>query len=312
MIEAFIKALFRQFGFQVTRLARQSGFTNSEAPLQFGPYKISTNNEMLRQSYANHPENNRVITRLVSVLHGEGNPCSVIDIGANCGDSAALAKCGGATSILCIEGDPKLRETLHLNVDQLGDVTVRSTFLGESRGKIVASVEKAGWNSTLVTAVITATKQTIDIDTLDNLANDWSALNCLRLIKCDAEGCDVQILFGGRSTLSNRQPVLLFEYNREAMAQIGESGFRIFSFLRGLNYETTLFYDAFGRFLCAGSLEDVEFLRDLHDYADGKSGKVYYYDVVTFSKNDAFLAQRFLELERQHRQHLILSEYLNN
>jgi len=306
MIKSFSKALLRHVGLQVTRLPKQSRFINPQQPLRFGPYNINTDNQALRQSYATYPETNRVITRLVSALNAEGYPCAVVDIGANCGDSAALAKCGGATSILCIEGDPKLCETLHANIAQLGGVTVRPTFLGESQGKMAVRVEKAGWNSTLVTATVTTSTQTINIDTLDHLVNDWHALDRLRLIKCDTEGFDVRILVGGRSTLANRQPVLLFEYNREAMAQTGESGFRVFSFLRELNYRTILFYDAFGRFICEGSLENVEFLRDLHDYADGKFGKVYYYDVVTFSRNDDSLAQRFLELERQHRRQITL------
>jgi FkbM family methyltransferase len=301
VIKSSINALLNRVGLQVTRLPRHSRFIDRYQPLRFGPYNIYTDSQALRQSYATYPEMNRVITRIVSALNAEGTPCSVIDIGANCGDSAALAKCGGATSILCIEGDPKLCETLRVNVAQLGNVTVRRSFLGESRGKMAVSVEKAGWNSTLVTTSVTASTQTIDIDTLDHLVSDWHALDRLRLIKCDTEGFDVRILVGGRSTLANRQPVLLFEYNREAMAQTGESGFRVFSFLRELNYRTILFYDAFGRFICEGSLENVEFLRDLHDYADGKFGKVNYYDLVTFSKNDDSLARRFLELERQLR-----------
>lgn len=307
MIKLFIKSLLRHIGLQVTALPKQARFVNSQQPLQFGPYNINTVSQELRQSYATYPETNRVITRLVSALNAEGNPCAVIDIGANCGDSAALAKCGGATSILCIEGDPKLCEALRANIAQLGDVTVLPTFLGESQGKIAVSVEKAGWNDTLVTTTVTTSTKTINIDTLDHLVNDWHALDRLRLIKCDTEGFDVRILIGGRSTLADRQPVLLFEYNREAMAQSGESGFRVFSFLRELNYRTILFYDAFGRFVCEGSLENVEFLRDLHDYADGKFGKVYYYDVVTFSKTDDSLAQRFLEFERQHRREITLS-----
>ena len=307
MIKLFIKSLLRHIGLQVTALPKQARFVNSQQPLRFGPYNINTVSQELRQSYATYPETNRVITRLVSALNAEGNPCAVIDIGANCGDSAALAKCGGATSILCIEGDPKLCEALRANIAQLGDVTVLPTFLGESQGKIAVRVEKAGWNDTLVTTTVTTSTKTINIDTLDHLVNDWHALDRLRLIKCDTEGFDVRILIGGRSTLADRQPVLLFEYNREAMAQSGESGFRVFSFLRELNYRTILFYDAFGRFVCEGSLENVEFLRDLHDYADGKFGKVYYYDVVTFSKTDDSLAQRFLEFERQHRREITLS-----
>ena len=88
------------------------------------------------------------------------------------------------------------------------------------------------------------------------------------------------------------------------MAQTGEPGFRVFSLLQKLGYDRLLFYDAYGRFMCAASLDQVDLLTDLHEYADGKFGKVYYYDIVAFAQSDGDLARRFVESERRHRENI--------
>jgi FkbM family methyltransferase len=303
MLKRIVKAVFRKFGLQISKLPRQSESRGDLRPLCFGSYIIHTDNEALINSYSVYPETNRVITRLVAALVSRNTVVSMIDIGANCGDSAVLAKCGGDIPVLCIEGDSRLAELLHSNLADFKGITTRQVFLGENQTEVMVNVEKAGWNNTLVTNDPNAT-QNIVLETLDSVAGNWSGLSQLKFVKCDTEGYDVRILFGGKSTLASQQPVILFEYNREAMAQTGEEGFRVFQFLRELNYDRLLIYDAFGRFICATTLEYLDLLRDLHEYADGKSGKVYYYDILAFSKKDEELAKSFSDAERCHRARL--------
>jgi FkbM family methyltransferase len=265
-----------------------------------GCYTVLTDSEALRHAYETSPEVNSVITRLVAALISGSTSAAMIDIGANCGDSVALAKSGGPVSVLCVDGDPTVCELLRRNVAQFAGVTVREVLLGETVGTISAEIIKAGWNSTLVTDNISDPKQ-ISLDTLDRVVSTWEALPRLRFIKCDAEGFDVRILFGARATLTTRRPVLLFEYNRDAMALTGEPGFRVFSYLREVGYSRVLFYDHRGRFLCAATLEDTTLLCDLHDYADGRRGEVCYYDVVAFHASDDSLSVGFIDEERRRR-----------
>jgi len=303
MLKKIVRDAFRKFGLQISKLPHQLKSRGDFRPLQFGPYTIRTDNEALINTYSFHPETNQVITRIVAALIFPKAEASMIDIGANCGDSSVLAKCGGDIPILCIEGDAQLSELLRANLVGFKDITIRQVFLGENQTKIMVNVEKAGWNNTLVTKDSGGT-QSIALETLDSVTGNWSGLSQLRFVKCDTEGYDVRILFGGKSLLADRQPVLLFEYNREAMTQTGEEGFRIFRFLHELNYDKLLIYDAFGRFICVTTLENLDLLRDLHEYADGKSGKVYYYDILAFSKKDEELAKKMSDAERRHRARL--------
>lgn len=298
MMKSLINAVLCGAGYQINRIPDHVVRMRRQSVLEFGPYRIRTDNKGLFDAYS-HPETNRVITRLVSELVKSGR-VAMIDVGANCGDTAALAKCGGPAAILCVEGDPSLCALLRANTAQFEDTVVREVFLGEKAGKMVVSMEKAGLNNTLA-ARGNAEKQTVVLETLDHLVRDWGDVADLRLIKCDAEGFDVRILIGGQQTLAACHPVLLFEYNRDSMVQTEEPGVRIFAFLKDLDYDQMLVYDNAGRFFCAGELNDLDFVRDLHDYADGKHRKIDYYDFVVFSKGDRPFARRFLESERLYR-----------
>jgi FkbM family methyltransferase len=300
MIKPVIKAIFHVCGLQLTRLRPPQPPVNALSTLRVGGYAILTQSDEMRRSYETSPEYNKVITRLVLALSAGGRSTAMIDIGANCGDSVALAKSGGPISVLCIEGDPLVCELLRRNVAQFTEVTARKVMLGERVGVVAAEVIKVGWNSTLVTTNVTNPQQ-IALETLDRVVSDWEALSRLRFIKCDAEGFDVRILLGAENTLAERRPVLLFEYNRDAMELTDEPGFRVFAYLRRLGYARILVYDAAGRFLCASTLKDTSLLCDLHEYADGHNGILYYYDVIVFHSCDEDLALQFIHQERCYR-----------
>jgi FkbM family methyltransferase len=298
MLKSLINTALRNAGYQFNRLPEREVRMRRQSVLEFGPYRIRTNNKGLFDAYS-HPETNQVITRLVAALTKCG-PVAMIDVGANCGDTAALAKCGGPAAILCVEGDPSLCASLRANAAQFEDVAVRQVFLGETAGGMDVSMEMAGSNN-MLSVRGNASKQTIVLDTLDRLVQDWPQAANLRFIKCDTEGFDVRILLGGRQTLVQRQPALLFEYNRGAMDQTDEPGLRIFSFLKEIGYDQFLVYDNMGRYVCAATLENMDFIRDLHDYADNSDGMINYYDFLVFSRKDGEFGQHFLESERRHR-----------
>jgi FkbM family methyltransferase len=308
MLKSSIKKLFAIVGLQVRRIPSvpsPTPPTPSVGHLRFGSYTIETDNVELMRSYRDYPETNTAIGRLVSLLAKNGS-MAMIDIGANCGDSLAIAKQASPNSeVLCIEGDKQLHSTLTLNSKQFSGVTIKNCYLGENKTQITVAMDKRGYNNTLIhgNAGCEETEE-ISIETLDDVVSSWQGLSRLRFIKCDTEGYDVKVLLGGISTLKAYQPVLFFEYNREAMKSNGESGFRIFSRLAEAGYRYAGFYDAFGRFILELDLANMRQIEDLHEYADGKYGKVYYYDVAVFSMKDDALAAEFFREERRRRDRL--------
>ena len=118
--KALVRSAFRMCGLQVTRTPAHRDPVVGLSPLRVGCYTVLTDSEALRRAYEISPEVNSVITRLVAALVSDSAPTAMIDIGANCGDSVALAKSGGPVSVLCIEGDPTVCELLRRNVAQFG------------------------------------------------------------------------------------------------------------------------------------------------------------------------------------------------
>jgi FkbM family methyltransferase len=303
MLKALARKALATLGLEARRLPRPpapASASGQSGSLRFGVYTIVTDNAELVRSYHNYPETNAVIGRLVSLL-ARHQPIAMIDIGANCGDSLAIAKqASPAVEVLCIEGDGHLCSTLRSNATQFSDVTIKNCYLGEKATQIVVSVYKRGQNNTLVhNKPNNGHTEIVAIEALDDVVLSWRGLPRLRFIKCDTEGYDVRVLLGGLSTLRSHQPVLLFEYNREAMRASGETGLRIFSALVEAQYLHGGFYDAFGRFILEGDLTDQRLIEDLHAYADGQHGKVLYYDIVTFARKDRALAAEFFTEERR-------------
>ena len=107
-----------------------------------------------------------------------------------------------------------------------------------------------------------------------------------KLVKIDTEGFDCPIIRGGAKFIRQTRPVIAFEYNRDNMEAIGEKGLDTLSLLSGLGYSQVAFHDCDGRFFATAPMSDTAFIRDLHDYADGKHGAIYYFDLTVFHRDD--------------------------
>lgn len=295
-LNALIGRILQVFGLQISRLPNQPV---KNGLLKLGDFLLATDNRELIRSYRDHPLTNRVITRVVSALSAERPEISMIDVGANCGDSAALAKMAHDLPIFCIEPDPHVFAFLKQNMAGFHEVQAVQQYLGESNAMTQGfAVQKAGWNMTLVQ---TDGGTQLDLKTLDEVSFEWSGRAQLGFLKCDTEGFDVRILHGARQLLMDCQPVILFEYNRETMSAGGEEGSRVFRFLEGLGYGPVLFYDAYGRFLAAADVKQHDLMMDFHDYAEALMGKVLYYDVLVFPRRSELKAAAFVASERQFR-----------
>lgn len=295
-LNALIGRILQIFGLQISRLPNQPV---KNGCLKLGDFHLATDNRELIRSYRDYPLTNRVITRIVSALSADAPEMTMIDVGANCGDSAALAKIAHDLPILCIEPDPHVFEFLKQNMAGLREVQSVQHYLGEANAKTQGfAVQKAGWNMTLVQ---TTGGNQLDLKPLDEISSDWPGRAQLGFLKCDTEGFDVRILHGAQQLLKDCQPVILFEYNRETMSAGGEEGSRVFRYLEGLGYGPVLFYDAYGRFLAASDLKKHDLMMDFHDYAEALMGKVLYYDILVFPRCAELKAEVFVASERLFR-----------
>ncbi len=254
----------------------------------------------LVQCYSQFPDSIGQLGRLASLLHGKYPNLAAIDIGANVGDTACIIKSAADIPLLCIEGDDFCFGFLEKNARQFQNVAVHKLFLGEKTEIISATVEKTGWNTTIKPDSDGSAKR-IEVTSLDDFLATQPGAADHKLVKIDTEGFDCPIIRGGAKFIQQTHPVIAFEYNRDNMDAIGENGLETLAMLAHLGYSQIVFHDCHGRFFCPASMSDHALIRNLHDYADGKHGAIYYFDITIFHKDDDDVAQAFIKAEQVQR-----------
>lgn len=245
--------------------------------------------------YVAHPDYTSQLGRLASIIRKKYPAVAVIDVGSNVGDTACIIKSAEDIPLLCVEGDDFTFGFLEKNLKQFQNVVPHKLFLGEKTGRLPVRLEKSGWNTTILPGEAGAAS--IQITTLDDFLATQKNLENFKFLKIDAEGFDCAILRGAGKFIQTIHPVITFEYNRENMRLIGETGIDTLLMLRDWGYSKITFHDARGRFLCLASLEDTSLIMDLHEYVDD-FGDLYYYDITVFHRDDGDLAASFVEGER--------------
>ncbi|MCW1923526.1 FkbM family methyltransferase [Luteolibacter arcticus] len=244
--------------------------------------------------YAVNPDYGSQIGRLAGYLKETTGEYLAIDVGANVGDTLAIIRQAADVPVMCVEGDPKCAALFRENSRIYDRVELVDTFLSESEGNENVTVQKDGWNATLIPE---AGGAPMSFRTLDSVASGRS-LPC-GLLKLDVEGYEWKILRGARELLTKDQPVICIEYN------IRHSGFPPEEFVRGmeglrdLGYDQVIVYESQGALLSTFSLSDGwEDYLDLHHFLRLGLSPVLYVDLTIFPSSKGKLGGDFAAKER--------------
>ena len=169
---------------------------------------------------------------------------SVVDIGAHKGAYTYWMRraVGASGRVYAFEPQPTLSQRLQALVapERYGNVMVENYGLSSSAGTLMLKLPhvdgspSASFEETAHTAAdsleIAVAVTTID----DYFLNGPGAGNLISLIKCDAEGHELEIFRGGEQLLRTQGPDLLFECElRHRHGPLEE----VFEYLKGLGYE---------------------------------------------------------------------------
>ncbi|HEY2030290.1 MAG TPA: FkbM family methyltransferase [Myxococcales bacterium] len=229
------------------------------------------------------------LARAVAARHPEG---SVVDIGANVGDSAAVIRSGCDLPLLCIEGDPRFFALLQRNAPALGaDVRLVQALVGDGAESAQVSLSSSFGTARLVKG------GEVRLESLQTIL-EREKLPTPGLVKIDTDGYDCRIVTANLTLLRRHKPVLFFEYDPAFYPH----DFDALGFFRGLaaaEYDRLLVYENTGDFLLSLRLSDEAALRDLHEHYRGRKS-LRYADLCLFSGADADLAASFHESELAH------------
>jgi FkbM family methyltransferase len=269
--------------------------------VQIGDYKIlMPGNNAQISLYKYNPAANTQMARLAQLVYNKYPDSTMIDIGANVGDTIAVVRSITTIPIIAIEGDAFSYSFLQKNATQFKDVYTLSEYLGEEKKAMQVTMEKEGWNNTIIPT--TGGDAVINLKTLDDVIAEHNLeTRNIKLLKIDTEGFDTIILRGCRKTISLNNLVLYFEYNGENMNTIGEKGFDTLMQLKDFGYSDIHIFDCTDNLIMATTLDNKDTLQQLHDYAHMHKTMIPYFDICVFHKDDTDLAEDFLKLEKSHQ-----------
>jgi FkbM family methyltransferase len=233
------------------------------------------------------------LRRLAGFVRRQAGRLCMIDVGANVGDSWALAGSEPGDAFLLVEGSERWFRLLELNTAGAPGVERVRCLIADRPGERAARVIEASGTGR---PVEDGGGATATLRTVDELVAERPAFRAANLLKVDVDGWDGRVLRGARGLLAAAGPALLFECHPGLLAAAGDDAGELLAWLADLGYRRFVIYENRGTLVAAIGAGDRAPFRALLDEA-GRRGTEYYYDVAAFRDPDA--AARFLAGERE-------------
>lgn len=205
-----------------------------------------------------HPLYDRAIGRIAAEAGG-----SIVDIGANVGDTAAEIRSHTDAPVLCVEGDDRFFAILTRNAARLEPVELEHAFVeAPAQGRL----ERARG-----TARVVAGTGELRSMSLGAILDRHPTFAEPALVKLDTDGLDVPIVLANLDYFARVKPVLFFEYDPHLGATPD-----VFERLLEVGYRRMEVYENTGEHACS-----VELPGSIHDEYVGYGG-ARYADVCAF------------------------------
>ena len=296
-----IRDFLNRFGYDIVKTGiPYIPKTKKDSSVMVGKYPVlmpGNNNQLA--NYKIYPDLNSQLGRLAVAIFTKYPGMSVIDVGANVGDTIAVLKSAVDVPVIAVEGDEVCCEYLEKNIRQFQQVHIIKKFLGDKSHTVNVNLENPGWNTTIIPGE-SGNKQ-VSFSTLDEvfISAGFSA-HQVKLLKVDVEGFDTIVLRGATEIIHEHKPVLFFEYNRKNMKVIKEDGLSTILSFEKLGYFKIIFFDHKGNLVLATDMENSEVVTYMHNYISSDKNLLAYYDICIFHKTDTEIAEEFLTGERKY------------
>ncbi|MBF0305506.1 MAG: FkbM family methyltransferase [Alphaproteobacteria bacterium] len=244
----------------------------------------------------------------VARLVGDKYPkATMIDIGANIGDSAALIRKHGDFPLLCVEGNPSFGQLLAENIQRIGgDIEVEPSFIGPE-GTAVAPDQilddEKGSSRVVCDGAPARGGEAARMIGLQTLLGKHPRFANPRLVKIDTDGYDFFIITTSIDLLSRLKPVIFYECAIFERPGGPDESINAMRALIAGGYRHFIVYDNFGNFLVHLTENDMGKFIDLIVYliSNAVNGTaVYYYDICAFHGNDGDVFNNVRDAEVAH------------
>ncbi len=235
-----------------------------------------------------YPEYNQNLGKIAKAIEEKYPSNSIIDVGANIGDSVAIIHKYVKSPILCIEGNDLYLPLLRANTSSLTNVCIEDSFVGDE--EVVVST-----HSSLGTAFIEKSSgDGIKVKKISTILDKHPTFKNSKLFKTDTDGFDNKILKGAKAYFNEIKPIIFFEYDPYFLSKQNEIGYDIFGYLNNLGYSDLMLFENTGRYIFTINTELERELVELHNYFNQNGEK--YMDICAIHENDKDIIQKIIKL----------------
>lgn len=236
-----------------------------------------------------HPLYDRFLPVLCKHLTG---PKTIVDVGANIGDTAVAMAQHCSNPILCIEPSPHFYPYLTKNLELLptGErFKALQTMIGT--GKFAGELDHSKGTARLV---LDSSHNAIPFVALDSLKD---TIRDSILIKSDTDGFDFDVLLSAKSLIEKDHPILYWENEIQGPVQL--HGFLLlYEMLQQEGYDHIHVFDNFGNLLLEGAtVRDLVSLNEyLHSMRSFNQTRTFYYvDILATTNSHVSVVNAALE-----------------
>lgn len=173
-------------------------------------------------------------------LLADSAPLTVLDVGANVGDSTVQILHAADGKALCIEADPAYLEFLHRNVDADDRVAVVEALLAVDAQPTARTAVRTGGTTRFAEGSDPNAMPTVSPA---SLRADFPDFDRLRLVKSDTDGYDVDLVPAIAEAWADAHPVLFFEYDPYLTRIAGLDPEAVWPRLEALGYRDVAVWD---------------------------------------------------------------------
>ncbi|MFF7977819.1 FkbM family methyltransferase [Streptomyces sp. NPDC007901] len=250
------------------------------------------------------PHYSQNLARLTALAAKDRQDFTMVDIGANIGDTAVLMRGAVTAPVLCVEGDGLFLRFLRRNLRHLDDIEIEEAYVATSRediGRSHAVLRQAGTAALVPSGSDVA--PTRPFRSLTDILSSHPRFSSPGFVKIDTDGADPRIIVANAELLARARPVVFFEFAPLWAAKAGDDNpYRAITALAEAGYQGALVYANTGELLLVTRLTEPHLWQDLGRYTLSRGPRTHgqgsYYDVAAFHADDAGLFEEASAAER--------------
>ena len=234
---------------------------------------------------ADRPLYDSVLNRVARYLRQRDGFVSLVDVGANIGDTVTACGLESSDTALCIEPNMEYWPYLQENLEALkGRAVSAQTLVGAKDGVLAASAFTSQGTARYIPG---ETGESIPVRSIPSLMIEMGLHTC-NVLKIDTDGHDFECLRGAEPLLMKSMPVVLFESDIFANTNYDQELINVMSMLVKNCYKVFIVYTHDGCFFAYYTSSNLSQLYNAVLYQ--ALGNKAYFDILALS-DDTFLRE---------------------